>query len=179
MISTGTARRPKTPVLIANPTGTSAGPETPSFRNQCDESTPGAMNSTTVAAKGTRGNPSEAPRRGTSRSTAAALDNRTRASRDLTRWVTLGWSFVPEDGIRSGQGHFTDILQVLGTFVWTPGARIPALSPRVGTDYQEVPARSQVAVPHPSGDHYHAPRRNLRCYASLAAEGDRSEEHTS
>src|SRR5215207_7731911 len=86
-ISTGTPRRQKMPVLIAKPTGTRAGPETSYFKNQCDESTPGAMKSTRVAAKGIRGKAWEAPRRGTSRITAAELESRTRASRDLRRRV--------------------------------------------------------------------------------------------
>ncbi len=75
------------PALNANPTGTMAGPEMSSASNQHDNSTPGAINSTNAAAKGTNGKASRAPRRGTSRSAAAMHDSRTSASGDSMRRV--------------------------------------------------------------------------------------------
>ena len=75
------------PALIANPTGTMAGPETSSASNQHDNSTPGAMKSTNAAAKGTNGKASRAPRRGTSRTAAAKHDSTTSTSGDSMRRV--------------------------------------------------------------------------------------------
>src|SRR4028118_956524 len=96
-IRTGTPRSPKRPVLTANATGTAAGPETWSEKYQCVKSKPGAMKSRRVAAKATGGTASVAARRGSSRTTAAKLDSRIRASGDLTRRANRylrhgGWS---------------------------------------------------------------------------------------
>src|SRR5215210_6073361 len=86
-IRTGTPSRPKMPALIANPTGTMAGPETSPASNQHDNNTPGAINSTNAAAKGTNGKASRVPRRGTSRTAAAKHDSRTSTSGDWMRRV--------------------------------------------------------------------------------------------
>src|SRR4028119_374360 len=84
-IRNGTPRRPKTPVLTANATGATDRPEMGSPKNQCVMSTPGAMKSRRVATKATGGEASATARRGASRATAATLDNRIKASGDLTR----------------------------------------------------------------------------------------------
>src|SRR4028118_1365839 len=61
-IRNGTPRRPKTPVLTANATGTTARPEMESPKNQCVMSTPGATKSRRVAPKATGGGaPAGAP----------------------------------------------------------------------------------------------------------------------
>ena len=84
-IRAGTPRSPKTPVLIANPTGTRAGPGMSSLRSQSDRSNPGARKRTRVAAKARRWHSPETLLRGKSRITAAALKSNTSASGDLRR----------------------------------------------------------------------------------------------
>ena len=63
-IRAGTPRSPKTPVLIANPTGTRASPDMSSLRSQCDRSNPGVVKRIIVAAKATGGKAPEMPLRG-------------------------------------------------------------------------------------------------------------------
>src|SRR5215211_7476769 len=109
------------PVLIANPTGTRAVPDMSSLRNQCDSSNPGAVKSTRVAAKATRGKASERPLRGKSRITAAALKSKTSASGEFRRATLLLRSDDPP-----GDRAFTGMPHGPETF---PSAKASILSP--------------------------------------------------
>src|SRR5215210_8909718 len=73
------------PVLITNPTGTTAGQVKSSARSQFETSNPGAVKSTSVAAKATGGKAADKSLRGGSRITAAAQESNTSASGDLER----------------------------------------------------------------------------------------------
>jgi hypothetical protein len=110
-ISTGTPRSPKTPVLTADATGTKAGPEIESRKNQCVTSAPGAMKSKRVATKAIRGEASVTARKGTSRVMAVRLSSRIVASRDLTHRVNR---YLRQDGwLRERLQAHTAVLKAL------------------------------------------------------------------
>jgi hypothetical protein len=72
-MSKGTPRNPKIPTLIANDTGTMAGPDIDSAKNQCDSSTPGTMNKKSVTKKEIRGTSAKVDRKGPIRVKATVL----------------------------------------------------------------------------------------------------------